>query len=88
MQDISAGVVMLALRARVPIVPVGLWNTQHVMPYGQLIPRPTLSRVRVHFGAPLPMDDIYTLPRRQQRDAATERLQHAMREAREIAMTR
>lgn len=86
LQDISAGVVLLALRARVPIVPVGLWGTQHVVPYGTVIPRPTLARVRVHYGKPLRFEDIRDLPRRQQREAAAMQLETALRAAREIAI--
>lgn len=86
MLDISSGVVLLALRAGVPIVPVGLWGTQQVIPYKQRVPRPTLAYVRVHFGKPLRFDDIKTLPRRQQRDIAAERLEKAMRAARSIAI--
>jgi 1-acyl-sn-glycerol-3-phosphate acyltransferase len=87
LQDISAGVVLLALRAGVPIVPVGLWGTQHVVPYGTTIPRPTFARVRVHYGKPVPFDDIRDLPRRQQRETAATRLEKALRAAREIAIS-
>jgi 1-acyl-sn-glycerol-3-phosphate acyltransferase len=86
LQDISAGVVLLALRSGVPIVPVGLWGTSHVVPYGTVIPRPTLARVRVHYGKPIHFDDFRTLPRRQQRDAAATRLEDALRAAREVAI--
>jgi 1-acyl-sn-glycerol-3-phosphate acyltransferase len=86
LQDISAGVVLLALRAGVPIVPVGLWGTQHVVPYGTIIPRPTLSRVRVHYGKPLRFDDIRDFPRRQQRETAATRLEAALRAARQNAI--
>jgi 1-acyl-sn-glycerol-3-phosphate acyltransferase len=88
LQDISAGVVLLALRSGVPIVPVGLWGTQHVVPYGTVVPRPTLARVRVHFGRPISFDDIRNLPRREQREAAATRLEEALRAARDIAINR
>lgn len=83
--EITSGTVMLALRAQTPIVPVGLWGTQSVMPYAQLVPRPTLSRVRVHFGAPLDFKALSGLPRREQREAATQQLETAMRHARSVA---
>jgi 1-acyl-sn-glycerol-3-phosphate acyltransferase len=86
MQELSAGVVLLALRSGVPIVPVGLRGTQHVVPYGTTIPRPTLARVRVHYGKSLRFDDIRDLPRRQQRETAATRLEEALRAAREIAI--
>jgi 1-acyl-sn-glycerol-3-phosphate acyltransferase len=88
LQEISAGVVLLALRAGVPIVPVGLWGTQHVIPYGTTMPRPTLRRVRVHYGRAISFDDLKELPRRQQREAAATRLELAVRGAREAAMNR
>jgi 1-acyl-sn-glycerol-3-phosphate acyltransferase len=87
LQDISAGPVLLALRAGVPIVPVGLWGTQHVVPYGTVIPRPTIARVRVHYGKPLRFDDIRDLPRRQQREVAATRLDDALWDARETAIS-
>jgi 1-acyl-sn-glycerol-3-phosphate acyltransferase len=87
MQEISAGVVLLALRAGVPIVPVGLWGTQHVIRYGTTVPRPTLQSVRVHYGRPVCFDDLSTLPKREQRTAAAKRLEEALRAARHTAMT-
>ncbi len=85
LQEITSGTVMLALRAAAPIVPVGLWGTHHVMPYAQTVPRPSLSRVRVHFGAPLDFNTLRDLPKREQREAATQQLENAMRQARDVA---
>lgn len=85
LQEISSGTVMLALRAGVPIVPVGLWGTQCVMPYSQTVPRPTTAPVRVHFGAPLHFSDLRDLSKREQREQATQRLEKAMRKARDHA---
>jgi len=55
---LSPGVAMVALRAGVPIIPVGLSGTNRIVPYGSTIPRPTLSPVRVHFGEPLYLRDL------------------------------
>lgn len=85
LNEIQAGAVMLALRGDVPIVPVGLWGTQSVMPYGSLIMRPTLKPVRVHFGKPLRFDDLKDKPRREARETATQRLTDAMKQARDVA---
>ena len=85
MNEIQAGAVMLALRGDVPIVPVGLWNTTGVMPYGSLILRPTLQRVAIHFGQPLRFDDLKDKPKREAREIATQRLTEAMKQAREVA---
>ncbi len=87
MGPVLPGTVMLALRARVPVVPVGLWGTQGVMPYRQMVPRPTLGPVRVHFGAPIQFDHIAALPRREQRAAAATLLETAMRQARAVAQS-
>ena len=85
MNEVLPGAVLLAQRSGVPIVPVGIWGTQHVIPYGQIIPRPTFQRVHVHFGAPISFDDLKTLPKREAREKARERLEAAIKEAREIA---
>ena len=85
LNEIQAGAVMLALRGDVPIVPVGLWGTQSVMPYGSLIMRPTLNRVHVHFGQPLYFDDLKDKPKREAREIAAQRLTDAMKQARDVA---
>jgi 1-acyl-sn-glycerol-3-phosphate acyltransferase len=85
MGEVLPGAVLIALRSKVPIVPVGIWGTQHVVPYGQMLPRPTRAKVHVHFAAPITFDDLASLPKREQRQAATERLEAAMRVAREVA---
>ena len=85
LNEIQPGAVMLALRAMVPIVPVGLWGTQSVMPYGSLVMRPTLNRVRVHFGKPIRFDDLKDKPKREAREIATQRLTDAMKQARDVA---
>ena len=72
---------MLALRANVPVVPVGLCGTNAILPYGQSIPRPTLAHVGVHFGAPLSFADLQDLPSREQRSAALSRLETSLRQA-------
>lgn len=81
LQPLLPGVAMLALRAGVPVVPVGLCGTNAILPYGQSIPRPTLARVSVHFGAPLDFSDLAALSSREQRSSALERLEKALREA-------
>ena len=75
------GVLQLALKSGAPIVPVGLAGASKVVPYGELAPRPTLARVRVHYGAPLSFDDLQDQPKRVSRDIARERLEIALRAA-------
>ena len=85
MEPILPGAVLLALRTEVPVIPVGLYGTNHVIPYVEQAPRPTLSPVCVHFAASIRFTDIKSLPRREQREAATRRLEEAMRAARTVA---
>lgn len=82
---ILPGVVLLALKSGVPIIPVGIWGAQSIIPHGQILPRFTLGKVRVHFGPALHFDDLKEESSRQARTIATQRLVAAMREAREIA---
>lgn len=82
---ILPGASLLALRTGVPIIPVGIWGTNHVMPYAAVIPRPTLHPVRLHYGPPLQFHDIVALPRRDQRAAVSERLETALRAAVAVA---
>jgi 1-acyl-sn-glycerol-3-phosphate acyltransferase len=85
MQEVLPGAVLVAQRGNLPIVPVGIWGTQHVTPYGKVLPKPTTQRVHIHFGAPLRFDDLKTLPKREARAMATQRLEDAIRAAREVA---
>ena len=79
------GAVMLALQSGAPVIPVGLYGSNHIVPYGSTIPRPTLKKVRVHFGPVLRFDDLKGLPARQARTEALERLEAALRKAQAIA---
>jgi 1-acyl-sn-glycerol-3-phosphate acyltransferase len=49
--DLREGVAYLAVRAGVPVVPIGIGGTERVMPRGASIPRP--HRVEVVIGKPL-----------------------------------
>ncbi|MBW3635164.1 MAG: 1-acyl-sn-glycerol-3-phosphate acyltransferase, partial [Armatimonadetes bacterium] len=82
---IMPGAMLIALKSGAPVVPVGMWGAQKIVPHGSLVPRPTLAPVRVHFGAPLRFDDLQDLPPREARVLATRRLENALREARSIA---
>ena len=75
------GVLQLALKSGAPIVPVGLAGANFVVPYGQLVPRPTLRAVNLHFGEPISLDDLQAMPKRQAREIALQRLEAGMRVA-------
>ena len=79
------GVLQLALKSGAAIVPVGLAGASQIVPYGQLVPRPTLGRVALHFGAPVTLDDLQDKPKREAREIATARLDAALRTAIEVA---
>jgi 1-acyl-sn-glycerol-3-phosphate acyltransferase len=78
---------LIALKSGAPLIPVGIWGTQFVIPHGSTRPRPTLRPVRVHFGPPLRFDDLKEMPPRQARELARKRLEEAMLAAIEVART-
>ena len=82
---ILPGALLIALKAGATVVPVGIWGSQWVVPHGSTRPRPTLGRVRVHFGTPLCFDDLKELPSRRARELALQRLEAALRAARDVA---
>ena len=79
------GVLQLALKSGAPIVPVGLAGANKVVPYGELVPRPTLSAVSLHFGPPISLDDLQDAPKREARETARARLETGLRAAIEAA---
>jgi 1-acyl-sn-glycerol-3-phosphate acyltransferase len=64
------GVAILALEAKVPVVPIFSEGLRNVMPKGERVPRPAAVSVRI--GAPVWLDDLSSVPE------ATERLQTAL----------
>ncbi|MBV9865320.1 MAG: 1-acyl-sn-glycerol-3-phosphate acyltransferase [Abitibacteriaceae bacterium] len=83
---ILPGAVMIALHAQVPVVPVGISGTNRIMPPPTLKPHPILAPLRIHFGISIRFDDLSSLPKREQRNAATQRLENAIRAARTTAI--
>ncbi len=53
LQPMLSGAALLALRAEVPVLPVGIEATNEVLPYGRRLPRRSSRPVVVRFGAPL-----------------------------------
>jgi 1-acyl-sn-glycerol-3-phosphate acyltransferase len=82
------GAALLALEAKVPLIPVGITGSTSLMPYGPTCPRFTLAPIRLHFGAPLDLTDLDGLPRRERRRQATQRMETAIRQATAIAAGR
>jgi 1-acyl-sn-glycerol-3-phosphate acyltransferase len=87
LQPLLPGATLLALRTRVPIIPVGIHGSNRIIPYGEVKPRRTREPVRVHFGAPLDFSDLRELASRAQREQSTQRLEEALRDAIEVART-
>jgi len=81
MGAILPGALLLALKSGATVVPVGLWGSQFIVPHGQIAPRPTLQKVRVHFGAPLHFDDLKAISSREAREIGAARLETAIRAA-------
>lgn len=85
MGPILPGAVMIALRTGATIVPAGVYGIDQIMPYKEIVPRPSLKPVRVHFAEPISFEDLKTLPAREQREKAARRLEEAIRAAIEVA---
>jgi 1-acyl-sn-glycerol-3-phosphate acyltransferase len=51
LRPFQRGAAMLAARARVPIIPVGIDGTADALPLGRILPRP--RRITVRIGAPI-----------------------------------
>lgn len=74
LQRIQPGAALLSVRTGAPIIPVGLANTNQVLPYGLLMPRFSRDTVTVTFGAPIFPQDFADLPRGRVIEAMTQAL--------------
>lgn len=77
--QLHSGAVALALRTGAALIPVGISGSTHLMPYGMRWPRLTLHPVGIRFGAAVPLTDLTSLPKPQQRKLGTRRLEAAIR---------
>lgn len=59
LQPLHPGALLVALRTRVPVVPVAIANTNRVWVYGAKFPRRAGVPVSVTFGEPLDLSDLY-----------------------------
>lgn len=78
LQPLNPGALLVALRAKVPVVPVALFNTNKVLPYRAIRPQRSPEPVRVVFGEPLDLSDLYG--KKGAVDEATHRLTVALAE--------
>jgi 1-acyl-sn-glycerol-3-phosphate acyltransferase len=81
LQPLLPGVALLALKCNVPVIPVGIVNSNQLMPYRKVLPCFTMSKVEINFAPPLLMDDLKGLPSREARALFNERLEIALRGA-------
>ena len=65
---------MLAVRAGVPIVPVGIVHNNDLVPYGKFLPHWSRYPVRVTFGPPIYPRDYAHLKHGQAIEAMTKKL--------------
>lgn len=72
------GVAWLALNARVPVVPVGLIGTEKIQPVGARFP--TLAKVTVKFGEPIPYERYEGMPAGKARRQLTDDVMEAIAE--------
>ncbi len=56
LQEFKEGAAYLAIKAGVPVVPIGISGTLEILPTGSVIVRSGAARLRV--GAPIPTDDL------------------------------
>ncbi|MFN3285815.1 MAG: lysophospholipid acyltransferase family protein [bacterium] len=75
------GAAFLALKARVPILPVAILGTLEILPKGAWLPRP--GKIRVRIGPPFRVDDLAGAPDRLQR--ASDRIMGAIAELMGVA---
>lgn len=52
LQSLQAGAALILRRARTPVICCGVINTNRIIPYRKIIPRPAFRIVRVRFGEP------------------------------------
>lgn len=74
LQPLHAGAMLVALRAKVPVVPVALTNTGAVWTYGDVLPHrvTTPAPITATYGEPLDLSDLYG--KRGAAEEATKRL--------------
>lgn len=74
----EAGAAMIALRAKVPVIPVALINTRKLLPPHSFFFR--FSRIKVVYGRPVKLDDLYDKGGRQTIEEAGTRIMSAIGE--------
>ncbi len=74
LQHIQSGAALLALRAGVPIVPIGIEHTNELLPYGKLVPRFSRHPVSLTFGPAIRPEEFAHLKHGEAVEAMTQNL--------------
>src|SRR3954469_22213137 len=76
----KSGAARIALETGCPVIPVGQWGAQELLPPYTKTPRPFPRKtIRMLAGPPVPLDDLVALPRTQQViNSATDRIMAAI----------
>jgi len=69
LQELKLGVVKIAMKARVPIVPVGIIGTHKIYPHGKMFPVLFKNKISVYFGAPQYFDKHNIKDKTHQKEA-------------------
>lgn len=81
--EAHSGVAFIALRAGVPVVPVGISGTDRALPAGSWLPR--FPRVTIRFGPPVDPQEFASLDRRERLAAMTAEIMRRIAEQRRLA---
>ena len=52
LQDLKSGIALIIRMAGVPVICLGIRNTNRILPYGSLVPRPCFRTVQMNWGEP------------------------------------
>jgi len=78
--EFKAGIAVLAARAKVPIIPAAVAGTYEAWPRRRLFPKP--HPVRIHYGPPIPPDELAKLDGNAMTELVRERVLDCQRKAR------
>ena len=78
LQTLQPGAALLSLRSGAPIIPIGLRNTNCIVPYGAVSPRRSPDPVTVIYGSPIDPRGFAHLSRGEALSAMTQQLSEAL----------
>lgn len=69
LQELKLGVVKIAMKTGVPIIPVGIIGTHKIYPHGKIFPVLFKNKISVYFGAPQYFDKHNIKDKKYQKEA-------------------